>query len=182
MTDTARLDLLALSKDVVELAAAGDRAAFELIVERYHPDVFQVAFVVTQDGDVAEQAAAATWSRAWRQLAKLRDHGRLRSWLVAIAANEARRVARRERSRRVAEIPMDTPGPLSADPSTLVAELDLADALGHLSPDDRALVPLRYIAGLDSRELGRALGLSPSGVRARLARLLIQLRKVLSDE
>ncbi len=52
------------------------------------------------------------------------------------------------------------------------ADIDLANALAGLDPDDRALLALRYVAGFDSNELARVTGLSPSGTRARLARLL----------
>lgn len=42
----------------------------------------------------------------------------------------------------------------------------------RLKPDDRTLLVLRYVAGSHSNELARGTGLSPSGTRARLARLI----------
>jgi RNA polymerase sigma factor (sigma-70 family) len=45
-----------------------------------------------------------------------------------------------------------------------------------LPPDDRRLLALRYVAGLDSTQIATHLGLSASGVRTRLARLLDRLR------
>ena len=68
------------------------------------------------------------------------------------------------------------------DPASHVRDLDLANALAMLDPDDRALLALRYVAGFDSTELARATGRSPSGTRARLARLLDRLRTELSDD
>jgi RNA polymerase sigma factor (sigma-70 family) len=71
------------------------------------------------------------------------------------------------------------------EPSTSTerdAHIDLANALARLNPDDRALLALRYVAGFDSNELARATGLSPSGTRARLARLLDRMRTELSDD
>ena len=62
------------------------------------------------------------------------------------------------------------------------ADIDLANALARLDPADRALLALRYVAGFDSRELARATGRSPSGTRARLARLLDRLRTELRDD
>ena len=67
------------------------------------------------------------------------------------------------------------------DPGSRAGDIDLRNALANLSPDDRALVALRYVAGFDSTELARALGMSPSGTRARLARLLGRLRSELGD-
>jgi RNA polymerase sigma factor (sigma-70 family) len=54
--------------------------------------------------------------------------------------------------------------------------MDLRNALAHLSVQDRQLLSLRYVAGFDSGELSRITGLSPSGTRARLQRLLATLR------
>jgi RNA polymerase sigma factor (sigma-70 family) len=68
------------------------------------------------------------------------------------------------------------------DPARGIDGVDLANALTHLSSDDRALVALRYAAELDSTELAPLLGLSPSGVRTRLSRLLERLRKEFGDD
>jgi RNA polymerase sigma factor (sigma-70 family) len=68
------------------------------------------------------------------------------------------------------------------DPDTHAVDIDLRNALAQLSPADRSLIALRYVAGFDSNELARATGMSPSGTRARLARLLGRLRSELGDE
>ena len=39
--------------------------------------------------------------------------------------------------------------------------MDLAHAFARLAPDDRALLSMRYVAGFDATELGRATGRSP---------------------
>jgi RNA polymerase sigma factor (sigma-70 family) len=62
-----------------------------------------------------------------------------------------------------------------------VDALDLRRALAHLTPDDRTLLALRYVAGLDSSEIATLTKKSASGVRSHLAVLLARLRKELSD-
>ena len=59
--------------------------------------------------------------------------------------------------------------------------MDLAGALAKLDTRDRAIIGLRYIGGLESAEIGQAIGMSASGVRVRLHRLLERLRKELGD-
>jgi RNA polymerase sigma factor (sigma-70 family) len=54
--------------------------------------------------------------------------------------------------------------------------VDLERALRKLGPDDRALIALRFVAGLDSTEIAVQLGISASGIRSRLARVLDRLR------
>jgi len=62
-----------------------------------------------------------------------------------------------------------------------VGRLDLLDAFRNLKPEDRTLLALRYVAGLDSTEIGTLLRMSPSGVRGHLSRLLERLRRELRD-
>jgi len=166
----------------VALAAAGDETAFARIIQAHHDDMTRVCFVMCGDLDVADEAVQAAWPIIWRKLGSLRDPARLRPWLVSIAANEARQLIRRRRRRTVVELSMVGSMGSGLDPAGAVADLDLANALARLDPDDRALLALRYVAGFDSTELARATGRSPSGTRARLARLLGRLRTELSDD
>jgi len=169
--------------DLVRAAAAGDEAAFTRIVAAHHDDMVRVSYVVCGDADLADEAAGAAWLIAWRKLGDLREPDRLRPWLVSIAANEARQAVRRRKRHGVVELAVaDTTTAGSGDPAARATDIDLMNALARLDPDDRALLALRYVAGFDSTELGRATGRSASGTRARLARLLDRLRTELRDE
>jgi RNA polymerase sigma-70 factor (ECF subfamily) len=166
----------------VERAIAGDELAFARLVGTYHLDLVRVAYVVCGDEGLAEDAAQAAWWIAWRKLPSLRDHDHPKPWLVAVAANEARKLARRERRHPVVELKIESGLSPGADPGGAIDHVDLANALGHLKPEDRALVALRYAAELDSSELAPVLGISASGVRTRLSRLLDRLRRELGDD
>jgi RNA polymerase sigma factor (sigma-70 family) len=167
---------------LVAAAVRGDDAAFARIVRLHHADMTRVCFVICGDMDLAEEAVQSAWPIAWRKLGSLRDPERLRAWLVSVAANQARQLIRRQRRRSIIEIAVGTGSPPTADPGTRATDLDLANALAALSPEDRALLALRYVAGLSSTELGRALGMTPSGTRSRLARVLGRLRLELGDD
>lgn len=165
----------------VAMAVAGDELAFARIVKAHHDDMLRVSYVICRDPELAQDAVQQAWSIAWRQLGRLREPERIKSWLIAIAANEARQLMRRSRRRHVVELDLREPDVSGGDSATWVAGMDLRNALSQLSPDDRALLAMRYVAGLDSFELSRITGLSPSGTRARLARLLAVLREDLHD-
>jgi RNA polymerase sigma factor (sigma-70 family) len=166
----------------VAAAAAGDTAAFARIVRAHHDDMARVCMVVCGNADIAQDAAQAAWPIAWRKLEGLREPERLRSWLIAIAANEARQILRREHRDRIVELEVADVGADGTDPAARPAVTDLVLAVRRLTPEDRALIALRYVAGFDATEIGRALGMSPSGVRSRLSRLLGRLRQELGDE
>lgn len=162
----------------VALAGAGDEAAFARLVAIYHADMARVAFAVCGDRDLADDAVQAAWLVAWRKLHSLRDPDRVRPWLLAVTANEARQLLRRRRG-PVVEIDVEAPGDNRNDPSAGIEHLDLRRALAHLSPDDRALVAMHYAIDLSSDELGAAVGTSPSAARMRLSRIVDRLRKEL---
>jgi RNA polymerase sigma factor (sigma-70 family) len=102
---------------------------------------------------------------------------------VSVAANEVRHLLRKRRRRSELELPVDAaPEPGGTDADTGVAAVDLRAALSRLDPDDAALLAMRYVAGFDSNELAAATGISPSGTRSRIERLLKRLREDLGDD
>ena len=177
----------AMAITTVREAAVGDTVAFARIVAAYHADMMRVAYVVAGgDQDLADDAVQAAWAIAWRKLGSLRDPDRLKPWLVTVAANEARQQCRRRLRHHVVELDVAAVDPadhdlMGRDPADRAGELDLECALRHLSPAERALLALRYEAGLDSSQIGALAGRPAATIRWRLARLLARLRKELSD-
>jgi RNA polymerase sigma-70 factor (ECF subfamily) len=173
MTDLAATDITVVT---VADAAAGDKAAFAQLIARHHGRMMRVAHVITGDSESASDAVQSAWEIAWRRLSDIRDKGQAGPWLVAVAANEARQLRRRQLRHRVVDISnlIDLPGP--GDPGDAVSVVDLKAALRGLSADDRMLLALRFVGHLESGEIAQHLGLSASGVRSRLMRLLDKLR------
>jgi RNA polymerase sigma factor (sigma-70 family) len=164
--------------ELIASAAAGDDVAFARIVAAHHAELVRICHMVARDRTIAEDAAQATWSIAWRKLGAVRQPDRLRPWLIAVAVNEARKLlktrSRRTRIELIGEQPERSGG---VDPATGISYIDLQAALERLEPDERALLALRYVAGFDAAELAVAIGLSASGTRTRLERLLKRLRE-----
>jgi len=166
---------------ILARAAAGDEIAFTRLVAAHHADMRRVAYVVCHDVEMAEDACQQAWQISVRRLASIRDPEKVRSWLVAIAANEARKLAKRQRRRNVLEASVRPIADTRSDFTRAIDQADLAGALSRLSPDDRMLVALRYFADLDSTQIAAIRGGSASGTRARLARVLGRLREELED-
>ena len=172
----------AIPASIVEAAAAGDTMAFARIVRAHHDDMARVCQVICGDPDLAQDAVQAAWPIVWRKLRTLRDPDKLRPWLVTVAANEARQLLRkqhREGSRRWTSPTSDR---ISTTRRPRSPTTDLLAAIRLLPADDRALLSLRYVAGFDASEIGIALGMSASGVRSRLSRLVDRLRTEVGND
>jgi RNA polymerase sigma-70 factor (ECF subfamily) len=171
---------------VVARAAGGDEVAFARLVAAHHDDMARVAYVICGDPDLAQEAVQAAWPLVWKRVGTVRDPDKIRAWLVSVAANEARQLARRRGRRQIREVAIDTDdlGSLVArrgDPGDRAGEMDLANALANLDVTDRTVLALRYVAGFSSFEIGDVVGMSAGGVRARTARVLDRLRRELHE-
>ena len=176
MAGTAEQDL----GSVIESAAEGDEVAFGRIVAAYQEQMYCICVVICRDRSLAEEAVQSAWPKIWRRLGTLREQDKLRPWVVSVAVNEAKSLLRKRRRRSDIEVAVDTSGqPGGIDPATGVVGIDLRDAMRQLDPDDRALLAMRYVFGFDATELSHATGISPSGTRTRLERLLARLRREL---
>jgi RNA polymerase sigma-70 factor (ECF subfamily) len=170
-------------EDVLASAAAGDEIAFRRIIAAHHEDMRRVCLVVVGDHAVAEEAVQAAWLVAWKKLDRVHGPDQLRPWLVSVAVTEAKQLLRRQRRRAEVEAMVDASvEPVSADPATGIASVDLKAALLRLDADDRALLTMRYGAGFNSNELAIATGKTPAAIRQRLKRLVDRLREDLSHD
>lgn len=160
----------------VTLAAAGDRAAFASLVAEHHPSMMRVAYVITADAETARDAVQSAWAIAWRRLRDVKEPSKVHAWLVAVAANEARQTVRRRGRVTVIDLSDVLEHEGSRDPADGIDAVDLAHALRRLRPEDRVLLTLRFVGGLDSGEIAAQLGGSASGVRTKLSRLIERLR------
>jgi RNA polymerase sigma-70 factor (ECF subfamily) len=168
--------------DVLASAAAGDEIAFRGLIAEHHDDMRRVSAYISGDAAMAEEATQAAWVVAWKRLRDVREPSHLRPWLITVAANEAKKLLRKRRTRARFEIATDASlQPGGRDPATGVNGLDLREAISRLDPDDRALLAMRYVAGFDSNELAVATGKKPAAIRQRLKRLIDRLREDLSD-
>jgi RNA polymerase sigma-70 factor (ECF subfamily) len=179
MTDVLARDLAAIDT-IVRSAASGDEVAFAQLVAEHHASMARVAFVICGDVETTSDAVQAAWAIAWRRLRSLRDPSHVRAWLVAIAANEARQVVRRQRRVTIVDLSDELARTDGADADESLSLVDLQRVLRGLTADERSLLAMRFAAGLESAEIAEQLGLSASGVRSRLARLLERLRNDLA--
>jgi len=175
----ANLQLMAplTDEELVRRILDGDAAVFELLMRRHNQRLYRLARAVVRNDDEAEEVVQETYLRAFANLARFEGRSSVATWLSRIAFHEAlRRKRLRRRSPTVSGLDLDglqmsdsTP----ADPDPIVrAELrgSLAAALDALPTAMRAIVMLRLVEGLSTRETAASLRLSESAVKVGLHR------------
>lgn len=171
--------------ELVELARGGDAVAADGLVVRHHAAVFRVALGILGDEDDAADATQETFIKALQALKGFRGDAAFRTWLLSIAANEARAVLRKRRRRR--ETPLDespTPAAPDTEPIHRMSVVEdvrrMREALESLPEKQRLAVSLRLHEGLSYREIGEIIGSSEGAARVNYHHGVHRLREMLS--
>jgi RNA polymerase sigma factor (sigma-70 family) len=165
---------------------AGDRDAFGVLFDEYAHAVYNLGFRLTADWSAAEEVVSLTFLEAWRLRGRIHPGGEpLRPWLLGIAANVSRNLARASRRHQAALSRLPPPPPVPDFADELAGRLDdearlreAGKALGGLRRGEREVIALCVWAGLDYATAARALGVPVGTVRSRLSRARRKLRKL----
>lgn len=146
----------------VRAAQRGDALALHDLLDAVTPYVQRLCGPIALHD--APDAAQETLIVVLRRLSSLREPAALFGWVRVIAIREAIRVARSASRSTPAQLP-DLPAP--GDPE-LAADID--DVLRRLAPEQRAVLVLRDVEGLDEQRAGELLNIPIGTVRSRLFR------------
>ena len=171
-------------------AQDGDLVAFNAIVERYQRRAYNLALRMLRSPSAAEDATQEAFFSAYRHIASFRG-GSLRSWILTIVANAARDALRAPSRRRTTSLEAyteggDHAGPW-ADPDPLPDEQavraetsrQVRDAVDQLPEDQRLVVTLVDLEGLEYDEAAQVARVPIGTVRSRLFRGRRRLRDLL---
>lgn len=168
----------------VEKAQRGDRAALDRVLRVHYDRMYAVCRRLTgNDADAADACQEALISIV-RNIGKFDGRSQFGTWTYRVAVNASLDELRRRRRRarpddRIVEARSDEPDP-TPDPSISIGDrMALDAALATLTPEFRAAVVLRDVAGLDYAEIAEALEIPAGTVRSRIARGRAALAAVL---
>lgn len=162
---------------VLRAAQAGDHRAFTVIVGRYDSRLRALAYHLLGDAHLTDDVLQDVYLKAFLGLPALTTPSALRTWLARITYTTAvDHLRRRSRLVPVAETELELrtgDGPDTVD--ALAANSRVRGALRRLPVDQRAVVVLVGVQGLEYAQAAEVLGVPPGTVASRLA----SARKVL---
>lgn len=154
---------------------AGRGGAFDVIVERHYPGMLRVAERRCGTGALADDAVQTALVRAHRYL---RGSGRvenLGAWLRRVVFNCATDLLKRERGN--AELTEDLPAAEASGVEGKELRQILKDAIDRLPETYREPIEMRYLFGLEAREIAEQLKDNIHSVKSRIARGRRELRR-----
>src|SRR5690348_3483271 len=194
--------LAADDRRLIERAQAGDRSAFELLVQRYDRQVLRLALNVLGSAEDARDVYQEAFLKVYRNLHHFRFECAFYTWIYRIVTNLCLDHLRRRRSH-----PEEQPPVLRMTSAQERANGDFFDrqqgvgnhsdpervVLGHeigrkveaalrsLSPRERMVFEMRHYQGMKLRAIGEALGTTEETVKNSLFRATRKLRSQLEE-
>jgi RNA polymerase sigma-70 factor (ECF subfamily) len=164
----------------IRAAQGGSDEALEQLYRHHWPWAHRAAYLVVHDAAAAEDIAQEAFLAAIRSLERFDRRRPFGPWLNRIVVNRAIDWARARslRSETAANPEVDSPTsgqPDLPEPSSAVYSDDTVAALRTLSPEQRALIVLRYLLEYTPGEIADVLELPRGTVNSRLRRGLDRL-------
>ena len=157
------------------------------LCRKYAPNVCRFAALIARNPNEAEDLAQEALLRAVSAVGSYdASRGTPETWLWRIVVNASRdTIRRRERARWLVE-KLIVNAPREVDSVEILAlermrDADLHRELRGLPYRDRTLLALRYGLGLDTAEVGAAVGLRSESAGKAIRRALAKLRARLED-
>jgi RNA polymerase sigma-70 factor (ECF subfamily) len=176
--------------ELVNRSKRGDLGAFNMIVERYQTQVFNLSARILGNMTTAEDAAQETFISAYKALNSFRG-GSLRAWLLRIASNQCYDILRASRRRPADSLDESLLNPAFREPAssdnpeqqTLQGELaeELQRAILALPEDQRTVLVLIDVQGFSYEETAEAANTSIGTVKSRLSRARARVREYLKE-
>jgi RNA polymerase sigma factor (sigma-70 family) len=176
--------MLLRDSELVASIVAGDPSGLAAAYDRYAEPLYKYCRSMLSNPADAADAVQDTFVIASSRLAELRDPGRLRAWLYAVARNECLRILGSPRPAPRLTVPpgmADTVIDITEGAAER-AELRalLTSAARGLDPAEREVLELKLRQGLEAAEVADVLGVSRSQAASLAARARDQLEACLA--
>lgn len=171
-------------EELMVMFAAGTTEAFDMLYDRYKHRIYALALASLRSAPDAEEVVQDVFLRLARAGKNYSPQNKFRAWLFTIATNRIRSAGARIQGTRNQilldpNVALDTEMTVDESPSAsrvLDAREQLKLALDCLSSDQRLILLLREVEGMDISAIAQTMELSQENVRVRIHRARKKLR------
>jgi RNA polymerase sigma-70 factor (ECF subfamily) len=198
MSETPKADQRLEEPDdlvLVHRSQAGDTAAYEELVRRYHGRIYGLVYSMTSNREDAEDLAQEVFVKAWKALGHFREHSGFYTWIYRIALNRTINFRKRRNRRQTVAFDEFDPDIKTAESyrefsskGSVLRKMSLGEfqekmnkAMLKLSEKHRAVVTMYDVQGMPHGEIAKVMRCSEGTVRSRLFYAHKQLQAELAE-
>jgi len=170
----------------VKAAAKGDEQAFAGLYDTYLDSVYRFIYLRVEDQQTAEDITSNVFLRAWEKLGNYQFRGvPFRAWLFRIARNAVIDHYRTRKENAPLEVVLNSRDdnllPVSQQVGLRIEAEQVMVSMQHLTEDQRNVLTLKLVHGLNTKEVAKTLGKRQGAVRALQMRGLQALAKIMES-
>ena len=169
---------------LIKRAAGGNFEAFGELYNIYLERIYRYVFYQVRDKMTAEDLTEEVFLKAWKSIDTCRGKEQtFSSWLYRIAHNHVIDNLRSQRKYLSADMEAlaEVSSPELGEEGKLERQ-EMLEVISDLPQNQKQVIILKFIEGLDNREIGQITGKSQGAVRVLQMRALAALRQRLSVE
>ena len=183
--------------DLVTRCQAGDTEAFDELVTRYRTRVFSMIYNMVHNEQDAWDLAQDSFLKAWKSIKRFRGRSSFYTWIYRIVMNVTIDWLRKKHIKGAGTEFDDATQLKEVDPASKTVpraealpyetmERDevrarIDQAIAQLSPEQRAVILMKEIEGMQYHEIAEAIGCSIGTVMSRLFYARKKLQTLLRD-
>lgn len=160
-------------EELVRRAQRGDAIAVEALLRELSPYVGRICGAIALDD--ADDAMQETLVAVFTHIGSLHEPAAFKGWVRRIAVREAVRAAHGERVVPVDPDELRHAAALSVPDGA--TEVEVREVLASLSPEQRVVLTMRHLEGLNEEEMVDVLDVAAGTVKSRLHRARAAFRE-----
>jgi len=168
---------------LVQRATGGDFEAFGKLYSIFIERIYRYVFYQVKDKNTAEDITEEIFVKAWKAINSCKGKERtFSSWLYRIAHNHVIDNFRRLRKHQSIGIEnVVKTVDIELEMEVKLERQELLKAISYLPQNQRQVIILKFIEGMDNCEVGQIMGKSQGAIRVLQMRALASLRRELSS-
>lgn len=169
---------------LVKRARKKDVKAFSKLYEKVYKDLYYFALYMMKNPQDAEDAVSETVLSAYENIHRLRRNEAFRSWIFQILSNVCKKKLKARNRRETFELQESKEEDRSESQRDYEEIIDVQNAWGILTEEERQIIALSVFGGYNSKEIGEMLAehgkpMNANTVRSKQSRALEKLEKIL---
>jgi len=165
---------------LIESATGGDFGAYGELYGIYLDRIYRYVFYQVKDKMTAEDLVGEVFVKAWKAIGSYKGKSQAFSaWLYRIAHNHL--IDDFRKRRKLTSLEMETPaetGNPEQEAEGKLVQQELSEAINDLPQNQKQVILLKFIEGLDNSEIGKIMGKSQGAIRVLQMRALAALRNM----
>ena len=164
------------------MSTDGQKADFLASFDAYSDAIFRFCLVKVSNRELAEDMTQEVFMRYWQSLSKGQEMTNTRAFLYTVANNMAKDWYKKKKSVSL-ENELDTgwePSDKSMDTEKTAEYREIIDKLDDLEEKDREVMILRYVDGLEPKEIAVILDETANNISVRINRATARLKAKLN--